>query len=97
LVGRNELPGRRKVSEGSAADKRLTEMQGLVMGVEEIERVAERAEREWKLRGALEEEARKWAKLKWVRERPDGPDSEEVKKAAWEWARAVRKVEVWSG
>ena len=72
-------------------------MQGLVMGVEEIERVAERAEREWQLRKALEAEARKWAKLKWVRERPDGPDSEEVKKAAWEWAREMRRVEMWGG
>ena len=91
------MRGRRKVSEGSAADRGLTEMQGMVMGVEEVVKGAERAEKEWQLRKALEAEARKWAKLKWVRERPDGPDSEEVKKAAWEWAREMRRVEMWGG
>ena len=91
------MRGRRKVSEGSAADRGLTEMQGMVMGEEEVVEGAERAEKEWQLRKALEAEARKWAKLKWVRERPDGPDSEEVKKAAWEWAREMRRVEMWGG
>ena len=91
------MRGRRKVSEGSAADRGLTEMQRMVMGVEEVVEGAERAEKEWQLRKALEAEARKWAKLKWVRERPDGPDSEEVKKAAWEWAREMRRVEMWGG
>ena len=70
-------------SEEWGLRRKLTEMEAAVMGVSE----GVVNERE-----VLEAEAKRWMKLKWLREKPDGVEVEEVVEEAQRWLRALERV-----
>lgn len=65
--------------------EKLSELQAAMLGVTEDGVVGTLEER-------LAREAALWKKLKWLREKPDGVDSEEVLREAKKWVRSLMEV-----